>query len=281
MIPPFISVWSNKRAASSFVPTELPGLTLWLDASDASTVSTDFLGVTSWQDKSGNGNNASGSGPLSTLPGYSLNAINNLNACQMGFGYFNCGPASDLIDADTAYMFVSFKPTGLEDPGENIFNASAIIGRAGSSSDIGIFVNSELSTFGYNDDGTPDYIEGVADAGVSSIFSFTHSDGNISAAVDLEALASTASGDTLDISTAMFIGTTSISAFNAPQNAFRGLVGEVIVGNGVLTETQINQVRTYLYNKWKEQIPEDVTFYADESGKIYYSKNYELYTPEE
>ena len=53
----------------------IPGLTLWLDAADATTVSTSGTNVTAWRDKSGNGYNTTVSG----VPTYTLAAQNGLN----------------------------------------------------------------------------------------------------------------------------------------------------------------------------------------------------------
>lgn len=40
---------------SSFSPSDIAGLQLWLDASDANTITEDANGVSQWDDKSGNG----------------------------------------------------------------------------------------------------------------------------------------------------------------------------------------------------------------------------------
>jgi len=53
----------------------IPNLTLWLDAADATTVSTSGANVTAWRDKSGNGYNTSVSG----VPTYTLAGQNGLN----------------------------------------------------------------------------------------------------------------------------------------------------------------------------------------------------------
>src|ERR1700748_1258223 len=41
-----------------FNPSDIAGLTLWLDASDSSTLTLNGTNVSQWNDKSGNGNNA-------------------------------------------------------------------------------------------------------------------------------------------------------------------------------------------------------------------------------
>ncbi len=51
-----IQYWAqNNRLRSSFSPTGIPGLALWLDASDAATITLDGSNnVSQWNDKSGN-----------------------------------------------------------------------------------------------------------------------------------------------------------------------------------------------------------------------------------
>lgn len=62
------------------LPLTIPGLALWLDAADASTVTLDGSNnVELWADKSGNGRNFGQTDSL-RRPGYSTAAVNGLNA---------------------------------------------------------------------------------------------------------------------------------------------------------------------------------------------------------
>ena len=56
-----------------FQPLDILGCGLWLDAADATTMTLSGSNVTTWADKSGNGNNATGGG--TTLPTFSNNSI--------------------------------------------------------------------------------------------------------------------------------------------------------------------------------------------------------------
>lgn len=56
-----IQQWSqnNAKRSTAFVPTNLAGLSLWLDASDASTITLDVSNnISQWSDKSGNARHA-------------------------------------------------------------------------------------------------------------------------------------------------------------------------------------------------------------------------------
>lgn len=58
-----------------WVPSDLPGLALWLDANDASTITLSGANVTEWRDKSGNGRNAV-QGDNSKRPTSTLRTVN-------------------------------------------------------------------------------------------------------------------------------------------------------------------------------------------------------------
>jgi hypothetical protein len=63
-----------------FDPSRIPGLALWLDAADASTVTLDGSNnVSEWRDKSGNSRHFDQADTL-RKPSYSLAALNNNNA---------------------------------------------------------------------------------------------------------------------------------------------------------------------------------------------------------
>lgn len=55
----FVDMWRSTRGAVAFSPSSIAGLGLWLDASDASTMTiTNTDKVSQWRDKSGNGRHA-------------------------------------------------------------------------------------------------------------------------------------------------------------------------------------------------------------------------------
>ena len=65
-----------------FNPSKLSGLALWLDAADASTITLDGSNnVEQWNDKSGNGRNATQTTVLNR-PGYFTNQLNGLPAIR-------------------------------------------------------------------------------------------------------------------------------------------------------------------------------------------------------
>ena len=93
-------------AAGFNAPTDLPGLVLWLDASDATTVSDNPRGISEWRDKSGQGNHLSQPNPAS-CPTLARAKQNGLNVVSFdGATQFLTGPAV-LPVRQAAYTIVA------------------------------------------------------------------------------------------------------------------------------------------------------------------------------
>lgn len=72
-------------ASAAFVPTDIAGLSLWLDASDASTISDTGGAVSEWRDKSGNTNHATQATPANQ-PTTGTRTQNGLNVIDFDGG---------------------------------------------------------------------------------------------------------------------------------------------------------------------------------------------------
>jgi len=88
-----------------FIPNATSTCTLWLDAADSSTLTLSGSSVTSWSDKSGNGNTATGSGS----PGYSATALNSRPGITFNGStqYFSLGNVLNLGTAPLHAFVVS------------------------------------------------------------------------------------------------------------------------------------------------------------------------------
>jgi hypothetical protein len=71
-------VYRGGNSGVAFLPTDLSNLLLWLDASDASTITETLGAVSQWDDKSGNGNHVT-QGTASLQPVSGSNTLNSLN----------------------------------------------------------------------------------------------------------------------------------------------------------------------------------------------------------
>jgi hypothetical protein len=74
-------------AAGAWTPAQLPGLALWLDANDASTITLNGSNVSQWDDKSPNGHNVSNAS-ASTQPDYLATGFNGKPTLQSTAGDF-------------------------------------------------------------------------------------------------------------------------------------------------------------------------------------------------
>ena len=97
--------------ASGFNPRSIANLSLWLDAADASTV-TISTGVSQWNDKSGNGKNAT-QAIGNNQPAYVTGARNGRNVCRMDGSNDSFTVASIELDATiSVFVAASFDVTG-------------------------------------------------------------------------------------------------------------------------------------------------------------------------
>jgi hypothetical protein len=95
--------------APAFVPTDIAGCQLWLDASDASTISIG-TGVSQWDDKSGNARHAT-QGTGASQPSYILSEYNGLNTVRFN-GSVNWMDNSNLPLFNGKTVFVVSKISG-------------------------------------------------------------------------------------------------------------------------------------------------------------------------
>lgn len=107
-------------------PDSVPGLVLWLDSSDTATITDTAGAVDQWDDKSGFGNHAVGTG--SNRPVTGGTTINSLNTIAFTAGsshFLNCGQDSsiDLVPRTNNFTLICvYKVT-----------AGAIIAKAGAT----------------------------------------------------------------------------------------------------------------------------------------------------
>lgn len=238
------SLWLDGSDAStfitqSFVPTSISGCSFWLDGADINSMTLSGSSVTQWNDKSGNGYNATvASGK--TAGTYS-SAYKAINFPATTTGYVTSYPANPTTET----MFVvanNPSPSG---------NNNVVIGGqqgarslgfgfsgANGSSSACAYLNNQVTWCattapGSYTAGTTAIVSGYVSGGSSFI---SINGGSFSAA----GTASFYSGTTT------YLGVDTVLA----SFYFIGYVMEVIFYNSVLSPTQIAQVNTYLQQKW-------------------------------
>jgi hypothetical protein len=215
-------------------PPVIPSLRLHLDANDASTITLSGSTVTSWADKSGSNNNATGVGGLT----YS-NASVIFNGTS---GYFST-PYTSQATTETAFIIIQFNNVSSR---QDIISTSANLSRD--------YVLEANGTTNLQRIGSAVYIS----PGISPLintryllaYDISSTAGNLYA---YGTLSLNATG-----SFPFSAGNTNIGGFGiANGNYLNGRVSEVLIYNTVLTLTQRQNVEGYLAWKWglQTQLP--------------------------
>ena len=224
-----------------FSPQSIPGLSLWLDGADTSSI-TGTSSVTAWKDKSGKGNHASGNGGLSYTAGEGI-TFNGSN------GYFTVPGVAGSIVGTPFTVFVVEKVAVLPSAGlpmgifTNDPNANTTYG-----SFFTCYQPSGAVTFGwYNADQTTSTTYSV---GTSRILNFNYTGTNRTILVN------GTSGATQSWTQNLVTG-----AFTQPVIGrlwgtyyYNGTISELMLYIGNINTQQYQQVEGYLAQKWGLQI---------------------------
>jgi hypothetical protein len=232
-------------ASSGFSPTQISGLQLWLDGSDASTLSLSGTTVTQWRDKSGIGNNTTATGGTNT---YTTNAINGLSAVKLNNSWLTGGLVTSYTGNQVQAFGVGTLTTSagaygrmlsLGRPGVNDFNSTdttfmfirntgqnIMVGRNGS------YLSVNLPAYS-----TPFLVQ----ASQNSNIEFIGLNGTLTPS-------SQNTGVTGNLNlTSYGIGTNTNTA---DATYWDGFVGEILYYTGAFTTLQIQQIEGYLAWKW-------------------------------
>jgi hypothetical protein len=224
-----------------FSPQSIPGLSLWLDGADTSSI-TGTSPVTAWKDKSGKGNHASGNGGLSYTAGEGI-TFNGTN------GYFTVPGVAGSIVGTPFTVFVVEKVAVLPSAGlpmgifTNDPNANTTYG-----SFFTCYQPDGAVTFGwYNADQTTSTTYTV---GTNRILNFNYTGTNRTILVN------GTSGATQSWTQNLVTG-----AFTQPvigrlwgQYYYNGTISELMLYIGNINTQQYQQVEGYLAQKWGLQI---------------------------
>jgi hypothetical protein len=217
-------------SSNSFSPASIPGLQLWLDGSEASTITQSGGNVSQWNDKSGNGNNAT-QATGSMQPTYVTNSFNGLNSLL-----FN-GTSDFLLipEISSTQMTVFVTDIG----GTQTAPAVPFI------SD-----NVLTSYFGYYT--TNVYVQASGSSEFASVpidtlpHQYTLQRAGNNALIERDA----STFLNISVTDGMF-NFTNIYGFLGSSNGSRsGSAGEILVYNTDINSTQISQVAAYLKAKW-------------------------------
>lgn len=236
-----------------FAPTDLANLGLWLDASDAATITLDGSNkVSQWNDKSGNGRHASQATP-SARPG-----VSTINAEQaVNFDGSNDRlsiPHNAAFDLDSYTIFgvvkndatdAAYSRTWLEKA--TSFFASDVKYWVGASGDSGVgYVQGEHSVRG-GEGGAIDLLSG--NTTLLPVMVSVTKNGSTDAKLHLNKslVATDTTVSTANNTAAIGIGGTFF--------LWQGKIGEILFYAAVLSDVDRQKVEDYLESKWLSASP--------------------------
>jgi hypothetical protein len=242
-----------------FSPSSIAGLKGWYDASDTASISLSGSNVTQWNDKSGNGYHVT-QGTAARRPVSGTTTLNSKNVIVFdGNDVLQAATASDwkfMNDATGSTTFLVFRvttganPVILDTAGSTTGNTGISFFRAGA----GLFGWQTVRSVG----GTyvAEYNNQTLNTGTTYYFSNKSDPANATASQRLIFKVNGGANNTPNTRTAalnnanpfqpLFIG----SYDTAGSDGLNGYIAELIVYSGLLSDTDIGTLNSYLASKW-------------------------------
>ena len=218
-------------SALPFLPTNISGCALWLDAADLSSITLSGSSVIQWNDKSGNNRNASGG----VSPTFLTNGVIFNGTSQYLATTYSAVPSSESV-------FVVVTWTGTADQNYCIIGTSATNGRNYNVLKLGgsnVIKWDKWGVAGYAS--TPGVLANVRFLS-SGIYNGTTGTTGLNGGAQSTAEAFTFSGSGIT-----HIGTGVLGDW------FTGTINEIIIYNRAVTVVERQQVEGYLASKWALQ----------------------------
>jgi len=239
----FTYTQTNTISVTPFLPTQIQGLTLWLDAKEITA--SNESSVTTWSDNSSNGYDA---GIAEGAPTYVTSGINGFPSVQFSTGHnmkcnipintFNNGMTIFIVyqsvgTPSTYETLITRTTDNFPDP-LDMYNDGRIVGASNITSPVNFNNNTTPSIFYVNINNT----------------NFTYSESN-----NFINIFNSTFANWFDTGI-LYIGTRGdyFSQFN-------GYISEILIYNNPITESQKYQVEGYLAYKWNYQLPTNHPFY--------------------
>ncbi len=245
-----------------FLPTDLAGLKLWLDAADAGTITESGGLVSQWSDKSSEGNNATQfTGALQPVTG--TQTVNGLNVVDFdGIDDLMELSSQPLIGTEARTIIVV--GYAIDDTGTPTMVSLTDVGVAGEryevSAEIGLRISAANSF----------WLDDAVESGVAAIIMMTN-EANSTLVEDSDNLQAYRDG-ALITSTAQANPTTSVNTISGTATIshaarqLNGVIGEVIIYDRVISFSERTLLDNYLSSKWGIPTPFPFAFSSDFSS---------------
>ena len=250
-----VTSWADRSSNGNTMDTStfsIPGCALWLDAADTSTI-VGSSPVTQWNDKSGNGRNATASG--TTLTVSTLNGVPAINYPNPGTSWLTAPVTSGVADPFT--IFVVFNATyPINGP---LYTTSTTNDGTGFFFDLTATSDSDTNRNDFLGRGNP-----TNNFFIQSSSTFR---GNTSYVISIVSTSVNGGTITLFRNGTSYMSTTTLGNFvwttlligkrniTGSTDNFSGKIGEFIVFNSAFSASQRQQVERYLLEKWSILVP--------------------------
>jgi hypothetical protein len=228
---------SLRKVPFGFAPTSITGCQLWLDGADSSSASMTFSSgsnISVWKDKSGSANNATAVG----VPTYGANTV-----IMGGSAYFTLPGISANSSNEAFFMVVNWSSSGAEQPffiGTTLNGGRCLFISPGSPTLVGSSYNVGNTSIGTNG-GTPANTIIIVELMTSSLVNTVYTNGQNAGS---PVAASYSGGGTSVIGVGFNEGAPRATQY------LTGNIYEVVMYNTAITNTQRQQVESYLAQKW-------------------------------
>jgi hypothetical protein len=212
---------------------------LWLDAADTGTVITESGAVSQWNDKSGNGRNATQS-TAGNRPTYTANGLTSKNVIT-----FNAGSSTRLSSALGAASAIESSFTVANASSANTGQQSLLASSAAGgrqfrlSSTTASFLSQATALLGTSSSNAP------KDAAI--IFNLAYSGGGTSLSFFFNG---TSAGTATTGNSVSGGGTTSIGAQGGGSEGLTGYIAEIVVLQSAPSTDTRQRIEGYLAHKW-------------------------------
>jgi hypothetical protein len=228
----------------SWKPTDINNLNLWLDGDDSSTITLNGSNVSQWDDKSGNGYNATQT-TAANQPLYNSTGLNNKGILDFnGSSHYLSYPSVGSTDAVTVFVVVK---------ADTLASFRHILGSNGWAIGYTHFLYGNTTRFSFavnNRNPTDAFATNPFNTGVYRIVGVTADSSNVKFYLN-----GGADGTTPVVAPqTMTLGAGKIGAWEnlvaTVERFWDGQIAEIIIYNKVLSTTERQAVETYLTNKW-------------------------------
>lgn len=230
----------------SFVPRDIPGLQLWLDASDVSTVTLDGSNnVSQWADKSGNLKHAAQATTLNR-PTWLTNQLNGFGAVRPnGANQWLEVPSMPAVDAGWTILIVTRRgnasAVGIIGANAGTINSAFVIGPAVGN-------NLQVSQWGSAVNVAGPAVGSGIDYGILATYDGSHPTGNFSIRVSTNATPAT--GAMTQLASTPPATTWNIGRYGTPGGYYGSGLYEIVAYNRKITSGEELQLRSYITGKW-------------------------------